>query len=198
MKSLNEIIESIELQFFKKLRFEKNIPLVSSKSGFYTSTDIPVINLGYSFNLSPKEDAEVVLLADLHKINNKFAFMSIPKTYTHKWNEGCGGIQSPVNKDRVLEFNSTRTHLRDKNIALGNEGAIEIQGNKVIIRGDLTVEGNLYINGNVMCSGEIIVGGDISSNSKVSAPILSGTVDEGSYGFSTINIPDEPFKDTDI
>lgn len=154
----------IELSVFKTKIYKDSGGYVNVQGTDFKTYQTPVLNIGYSFNLKDNTNAEVLLLSDTMDVNHKLAIMTIPRDKTHHWKENTGGIQSPVDKDRVFEFNSKRSHIRDNSIAFGNAGAIEIDGNNVYIRGNLYVEGDLNVNGVINCKKDINALDSIRSN----------------------------------
>lgn len=145
----------IELSVFRSKIYKDSGGYVNAQGTDFKTYQTPVLNIGYSFNLKNDTNAEVLLLGNTMDVNHKLAIMTIPRDKTHHWKENTGGIQSPVDKNRVFEFNSKRSHIRDANIALGNKGVIEIEGNNVYIRGNLYVEGDLNVGGAINCKKDI-------------------------------------------
>lgn len=115
--------------------------------------EMPVIWSGYGFHLPENSDAEVLTLSLGSDTNMKFALPTLPHATQRQWAVGTGGIQSPTDPERFLEFNDKRTWLKDGAYAFGAGGTLEISGNSVIIRGDVTVEGNLNVNGDTNFAG---------------------------------------------
>lgn len=115
--------------------------------------EMPVINTGYGFNLSKDYDAEVISFSLGSDTNLKFALPTIPHNKQRQWAVGTGGVQHPTDPERFLEFNDKRTWLKDGAYAFGEGGALEISGNNVTIRGDVTIAGKLNVNGDTNFAG---------------------------------------------
>jgi len=155
--------DAIELHIWGKLEYVDGRGAYLSVTGTGTRDyDIPVMNFGYGANLPADSDVEVLVLSDSSDTNGKVAVPTIPFKTQRKWPAGAGGVQAPMDGERALEFNKQRTILRDKNIAFGANGALEmkdgdliIRGKRIIIDGDLFVKGNLTVQGNLAVSGTI-------------------------------------------
>src|SRR4029077_16935872 len=123
--------------------------------------EMPVINTGYGFSLAKDSNAEVLSFYIGSDTNQKFALPTIPHDKQRQWGEGHGGVQSPTDPERYLEFNSKRTHLKDGAYAFGATGGLEISGNTVTIRGNLVVEGSLTAGGGIGAGGTINTPGEM-------------------------------------
>lgn len=125
-----------------------------------------VLTQGYSFNLPQDYNTEVFLLASSSDTTLKYALMSLPRDKQRPWAEGVGGVQHPTDPERALEFNAKRTYVDDSKFATRG-GVLEIDGDNVIIRGNLRVSGDLVVNGS------IVAGGDISTAGTFRGPIVT-------------------------
>lgn len=103
--------------------------------------EMPILNTGYGMNFPQDYNTEVFAISLGSDVTQKYALPSIPRDQQRAWPESTGGVQSPVNKDKYIEFNNTRMHLVDGAYAFGTNGILEITGNDVYIRGNLTVSG---------------------------------------------------------
>lgn len=112
-----------------------------------------VINGGYSFHLPENSNTEVLLLASSADTNLKYAMLTIPRNKQHAWGEGEGGVQNPTDASKRVEFNAKRTHLTEDNAAIGSGGAIEVIGNTIYIRGNLSISGDLNVGGSLSVGG---------------------------------------------
>jgi hypothetical protein len=113
--------------------------------------EVPIFNLGYSFNLSKDYNAEVIMLSLGGDVNNKIALPQLPRDKQHQWAENTGGIQHPTDASRRVEMNEDETFLRDGKFVVGSnrEVTITVDGSNVTINvaggGDLTFGGPLKI-----------------------------------------------------
>ncbi len=111
-----------------------------------TGTEDPeviVYNPGMLGHYPKDTDAEVTLISLGSDTNLKLALIHIPHDKERQWREGTNGIQKFDDPGKAVEFNSQRTHATDDNFAVGSNGAIEVVGNNVYIRGELHVSGNV-------------------------------------------------------
>lgn len=115
--------------------------------------EMPVINAGYGFHLPKNSNAEVLAFSMGSDTNMKFALPTLPHDKQRQWAEGTGGVQAPDDPERFLEFNKKRTWLKDGAYAFGSGGTLEINGNSVVIRGNLTITGDINVNGNTNFAG---------------------------------------------
>lgn len=150
-----DVQDYVERHVWGSLEYVKDAGSILRVRGTGTEDEeMPVINTGYGFNLSKDFNAEVLSFSMGSDTNMKFALATIPHDKQRQWAEGTGGIQHPTNPERYLEFNDKRTYLKDGAYAFGEDGALEISGGKVTIRGDVTVTGNLNVNGNTNFAGD--------------------------------------------
>jgi hypothetical protein len=124
--------------------------------------EVPVINTAVGMHLPKDTNTEVFLLAGGSDMGQKFAIPTIPRDKQRRWIEGTNGIQFVTDGSRGLEFNSKRSYVDDPNFATRN-GVLEVQGNTVYIRGNLTVSGTLSVGGTLRVAGNIV--GPIPSGS---------------------------------
>lgn len=105
--------------------------------------EVPLLNLGYGFNMPANSNAEMVMLSMGSDVNDKMVLATLPRDKQHQWGEGQGGIQSPVDPSRRVEFNGDETWLKDGVFVLGHDKAarITINGSSVTIEltGDTTI-----------------------------------------------------------
>lgn len=122
--------------------------------------DAPVLNMGYSFNLPQNSNAEVFLVSMGSDTNLKMALLTIPRDKQRKWPEGAGGIQHPTNPDQFIEVNDEGFVLQHGKLTLGPTGGvtIEVDGDNVVITGNITVRGNLQVEGSSMTHNGVNVG----------------------------------------
>lgn len=88
--------------------------------------EVPVMNLGYGFNLPKDSNAEVVMLSLGADVNGKVALATIPRDLQYQWGEGQGGVQHPTDASRRLEFNAAETWLKDGVYVLGHDRAVTV------------------------------------------------------------------------
>lgn len=107
--------------------------------------EVPILSLGYSFNLGGSDaNAEVVMLSLGSDVNDKVALPCLPRDQAFQWPVGTGGVQHPTDPQRRLEYNNDETWLKDGNYKLGDNKEVE-----VIIAGGvvtITVTGDTNIN----------------------------------------------------
>lgn len=109
-----------------------------------TDFQVPIVNVGYSFNLGEGDfNAEVVMLSLGSDVNDKVAFPVLPRDLQYQWPSGTGGVQHPTDPERRLEYNGEETWLKDGEYKLGNnkEVSVTVAGGQVTIN----VDGNAAI-----------------------------------------------------
>lgn len=105
--------------------------------------EVPLLNLGYSFNLPVDSDAEMVMLALGSDVNDKVVLATIPRSAQHPWGEGEGGIQHPTDPSRRIEFNANETYLSDGSYVLGANREVSISVSAGVV--NITVAGNTTV-----------------------------------------------------
>lgn len=176
---VRDVQDSVELHCFQFIEYDKGLMYVTVEGTGTVDPKIPVVSAGYSFNLPNQTNAEVLLLANGTNVNDKIAVMLIPRDKQKQWKPKTGGIQSPETPEQAVEFNPIRTQVRGNKIALGDRGQIEIDGDSIIIRGNVLVEGSLSVEGSLEVVGDVSANG-AGSFSKVSA----NTMDAVAYSYS--------------
>jgi len=156
--------------------------------------EVPVLNTGYGFNLPKNSNAEVFTFADNRDPNRKFALPTIPRDKQRKWGENTGGIQSPVDPDRAVEINEKRTHIHDKDFAIGKNGGVQSDGENTIFRGNVTIEKDLRVKGNIYVGGNVYAGGDCIINGILNANIVRTNDVQPNPERATIIIIIPPFE----
>lgn len=91
-----------------------------------TDLELPVINFGFSFNLSDNSNAEVLTFNLGSDPNDMVAIPVIPREFQYQWAQGTGGVQHPTDPERRVEFNDTETWLRDGKFVLGTDREVEV------------------------------------------------------------------------
>lgn len=115
-------------------------------------SELPVVNFGYSFNLSTDANAEVITMNMGSDPNQMFAFPTLPRDAQRAWPEGTGGVQHPTDGGRYFEFNANETHLSDGTFVVGTnrELVITVDGANVTLTTGgnmtLTAGGNMTLN----------------------------------------------------
>jgi len=132
--------------------------------------EVPLLNLGYGFNLPANSDAEMVMLSLGSDVNDKVVIATIPRGLQHQWGEGQGGVQHPTDPARRIEFNADETLLTDGNYVFGPNRSIRLD----LVGDDATI--NLAGGGtiNITTDGEITVGGNISITVAGNATVAVG------------------------
>lgn len=126
--------------------------------------EVPVINMGYSFNLPKDSNAEVVMLALGSDTNDKVALLTIARDLQYQWGEGQGGIQHPTDPNRRIEFNGDETWIKDGTYILGHDRAVKVtvSGQNVVIdmggNSTLNIVGDASVN--IQGSATVAVDGD--------------------------------------
>lgn len=88
--------------------------------------EVPVMNMGYGFNLAQDSEAEVLMIAAGSDVDAKLAIPTLPRDKQHPWPEGTGGVQHPSDPSRRIEFNGDEIYLKDGTFVLGHSRAITI------------------------------------------------------------------------
>ena len=132
--------------------------------------EVPLLNLGYGFNLPADSDAEMVMLSLGSDVNDKVVLATLPRNLQYAWGEGQGGVQHPTDPTRRIEFNDDETFLTDGNYVLGPDRSITLG----IVGDDATI--NLAGGGtiNIASDGQVTVGGNISISVAGNATISAG------------------------
>jgi len=126
-----------------------------------TDVEVPVVNIGYGFNLPENTNAEVVMLSQGSDVNNKVALPQLPRDKQYLWPEGAGGIQNPLDPSKRIEMDGDGTHLTDGTFTAGPNKEITItidngnvsisSGGKVTLSADtVAIKGNVEITGGVL------------------------------------------------
>jgi hypothetical protein len=112
--------------------------------------EVPLLNTGYGFNLPSNSNAEMLVFSMGSDVNAKMALATIPRNLQYTWGEGQGGIQSPVDPNRRIEFNDDGMWLKDGTYTLGHEKAVKvtISGSSVTI--ELTGDTNIKTAGDLV------------------------------------------------
>ena len=186
---------NIELTVFESQNYKDSGGYITVSGTDSKSLNIPVLNIGYSFNLPDKTDSEVLLLGDTSDVNHQIAIMTLPKNISKHWQPKTGGIQNPLDGDKNIEFNPKRVHIREDNVALGNKAQIEIQDNNIILRGDVIISGDLHVQGNISSKGNIECLGNISCNGSMNTSLIKYGAYIVSFNPITITWSIPPFKD---
>lgn len=165
--------DGIERHLWGKLTYEDSSgSYIEVKGTGTTDYDVGVINVGYSFNIPDNSNAEVFVVTDGSDTNQKYAFLTLPRDKQRQWKANTGGVQNPLDPNKALEFNPKRTHLRDNNIAFGDNGIFEVVGDKIIIRGSLQIKGDLIVGGKIEAKGNILSEGSAIFNGSLSTSHL--------------------------
>jgi hypothetical protein len=98
--------------------------------------EVPVMNLGYGFNLPQDSNSEVVMLSLGADVNDKVAVPTIPRDQQHQWPPGTGGVQNPTDPARRIEFNDDETWIKDGVYVYGHDRAqtVSIDGDNVTVQ----------------------------------------------------------------
>jgi len=145
--------------------------------------EVPLLNLGYGFNLPADSDAEMVMLSLGSDVNDKVVIATIPRGLQHQWGEGQGGVQHPTDPARRIEFNADETFLTDGNYVLGPNRSITLG----IVGDNATF--NLAGGGtiNIAADGEVTIGGNVSISVSGNATVaIGGSADISAGGALTI------------
>lgn len=135
-----------------------------------TDFEVPLMNLGYGFNLPDDSNAEMIMLSLGSDVNDKVVLATLPRDVQHQWGAGEGGVQHPTDPERRLEFNANETHLVDGTFVIGSnrEVVITVDGTNVnittagtatvnagsaVVNADTTINGDLSVNGNFATQG---------------------------------------------
>lgn len=143
-----------ERHVYSKMRYLKEGALVTVNGTGTTDQEAVVINTGYGMQYKADENSEVILLSLGSDRSQKFAMIAIPRNKQRQWKEEAGGVQSPVDPTKALEFNPKRTWATEENFAVG-QGLFEIKDGEVYFRvpvhfgNDVTVAGKVQAGGNV-------------------------------------------------
>lgn len=187
-----DIQDGAERHVWGKLEYENGSGAYMTLRGTGTTEyDVGVINVGYGFNLPENFNTEVMVFSDGSDTNQKHGFPTLPRDKQRQWKENTGGIQNPLDSNKVLEFNPDRAFLREANAVIGNGGVFEIVGNTVIIRGNLRVEGSIICGGSVSAKGGIYSEGDGIFNGDLSTSHLRSphSSDDNATTSVTADIP---------
>lgn len=147
-----DIQDGTERGLWGKLTYEPGSGAHMTVRGTGTiDEEVPFLNTGYGFNLDDDSNAEVVMLALGSDPNDKVAIATIARDLQHPWAPGQGGVQSPTDPSRRLEFNGDETWLKDGSYKLGNnkEVSVTVNGGQITIN----VTGQTAINS----SGDVVI-----------------------------------------
>jgi hypothetical protein len=84
-------------------------------------------------------------------VDAKVAIPTLPRDIQHQWAEGTGGVQSPTDPERRLEYNDNETWLKDGNYKLGNNKEVEV----TVDGGTVTI--NITGGANINSSGDMVI-----------------------------------------
>lgn len=171
-----DLANTIEITLFNKITYSNSGAYIDVEGSDFKYLDAPILNIGYSFNLPEKSNCEVLLLGDTSDVNHMHALLTIPRDKMRAWKPNTGGIQNPTDSSKVFEFNPKRAHIRESNIALGNNGVLEVRDNTVIIRGNLEVTGDLKVAGSISCKKSLEVRSTVTANTKINTPRVSALI----------------------
>lgn len=141
--------------------------------------EVPIMNFGYSFNIDPDSNAEVVVLSLGSDVDDKVALPTIPRDLQYQWPVGTGGVQHPTDADRRIEFNGDEMWLKDGNYKLGDNKEVEV----IVAGGNVIVNINADTTVNVTGTTDVTSTGDMS----VTAPNLTVTGDTTINGTLDVN-----------
>lgn len=148
-----DIQDGVERHVWSKQEYNSDYGWMIKVKGTGTQDEEAMVIQGtVGFHLADDTDTEVFTLSSSSDTTLKFALPTIPRNKQRQWKEGAGGVQSPVDPARALEFNDKRAYLDDNNFATRN-GIIEQIGDTVYIRGNLYVEKDLKVAGDLTVSG---------------------------------------------
>lgn len=154
-----DIQDGFERHVFEELTYVEGAGAVIRVSGTGTvDEDVPVINTGYGFSVPKGFNTECFLQSDGSDSAGKFGVMTLPRDKQRKWNVNTGGVQNPIDPEKALEFNQKRTHVTEEKFAVG-EGAFEVIGDTIYIRGNLSISGDLKVGGTIQAGGNISTAG---------------------------------------
>lgn len=157
--------------------------------------EVPLVNLGYGFNLSDDSDAEMILLSLGSDVDDMVALASIPRDLQFAWPAGQGGVQHPTDPSRRLHFGED-TWLTDGTFVIGanRSHTLVVTGSDAVITtaGGQTInigaDGTINISGNATVS----VGGSVSIAAGGALSISAASVDisSGSLTHNGVNVGD--------
>lgn len=193
-----DIQDAIERHIFERLEYVDGAGAVVKVNGTGTTDDeVPVLVVGYGFNLPEGFNAEVLTMSDGSDMTGKFALMTLPRDKQRKWGESRGGVQNPIDPDKALEFNEKRAHIREKNAAIGDGGIFEVIGDTVYIRGNLNIDGDLNISGDLGVKGDLMCEGEGRFNGDLSSPFVRNPDGNRSNLRASVNADVPDFQDVD-
>lgn len=147
-----DLNDGLERHIFEKMEPVEGGGHILKVKGTGGSNDQEVVYLnvgGIGIHLPANTDAEVHLLSSGSDTHLKFGIVAIPHDKERKWPEGANGIQHWNDAERFLEFGKDRAYLKDKAVAIGEGGVLEVKGGKLYIRGDLHISGEIRAGGDV-------------------------------------------------
>lgn len=171
-----DIQDHIERGMWGDIEYVDGAGAVLSIKGTGTvDLEVPLLNLGYGFNLGADSNSEMVMLSLGSDVNDKVALATIPRDLQYSWGVGEGGVQHPSDPERRIEFNGNETHLRDGTFVIGTnrEVTVTVDGTNVVITTggtatlnatDLTVNANVTINGTLTVVGDVASTGNVTNN----------------------------------
>lgn len=118
--------------------------------------EVPVWQGVQGFNLPADSNAEVVMLALGADVNNKIALPSLPRDKQHPWGEGEGGLQSPTDPNRRIEFNGDETYLKDGVFVLGHDRAVTVTVSGSNVQISVTGDANISTVGAMKLTAETV------------------------------------------
>lgn len=123
--------------------------------------------LGLGGALPKDANVEVVVFSLGSDAVNKFALVLNDHTKERKWKVGTNGVQRQDDPQIALEFTKQRTHITDKNFAVGMDGLFEIKDGQAVFRVPVTFEKGVTAND--------VTAQSVKSNT-VEAPTIKGVV----------------------
>lgn len=124
--------------------------------------EVPLVNLGYSFNVPKDYNTEVVMFALGSDTNQKYAMPTLPRDKQRKWPENTGGIQHPTNADKFVQLDDDSIWLKDGVFHVGNDKEVKI----TVSGGGATIEVNEFkvVAPNIKLEGNVEVTGQLKNN----------------------------------
>lgn len=171
--------DGAERHVYSKLAYlDKAGAIVTVKGTGTTDQNAIVLNTGYGMNYAEDENAEVILLSIGSDRNQKFAMLSIPRDKQRQWGEKCGGVQSPIDPEKCIEFNEKRTWATEPNFAVG-DGLFEVKDGEVLFRVKVRFANDIEVGGKVQAGGNV----ETAASFRGPEPSGSGPVPPSIPGF---------------
>ena len=142
-----DLDEMLRRTIWGELRYESGSGgYIQVRGTDYNDEDVPVLNLGYGFNLGTNANAEVITLAMNSDTNQKMALLTLPRDQQRQWPAGTGGFQHPGNPNMFIQFDDDGAVLdvAGTTITVAADGAVTIQtaGNVVIAGDNVDIQSN--------------------------------------------------------